>query len=129
MNILIVDDHPTIRRVATVAFQMLGCRPYAVSTVGEARRVLSDRKIDAIFLDVNLGTESGMEFLAELGTHRLSPPVVMFTALDTSEVSLEAARLGAIDCVGKPFTLDRIRQSLDRVEIFWGRLNPREETS
>ncbi len=115
MKILIVDDKPNLVRVTALALRTLDCEAFGASNTADATRLLDTEKIDAVFLDVNLGAESGMDYLAQL-TARSNVPVVMFTSHTRDEVAGEAASRGAFDCLLKPFTLDDLRQLLARLE-------------
>jgi DNA-binding response OmpR family regulator len=116
MNILIVDDQPNLSRVTAVALRMLGCETFSASTTSDALQLLDSEKLDAVFLDVNLGGESGLEFLSQLVAQPHRPPVVMFTAQTKDEVAAEALRRGALDCLVKPFTLEDLRTQLTQIE-------------
>jgi DNA-binding NtrC family response regulator len=115
MNILIVDDQPTLARITAVAFHTLGCRTRIAGTLSTARYLLSAEKFDAIFADVNLRGESGYELLGQLGERHAQVPVVMFTAQTKEEIGEEAIRRGAFDYLVKPFTLDGLRYQLARI--------------
>lgn len=112
MNILIVDDKPGLARVTAIALRTLECQAFTAGTTTAATRVLDTEKIDAVFLDINLGGENGLEFLSQLTTEGHRPPVIIFTAQTKDEVGAEARSRGAFDCLLKPFTLDDLRQQL-----------------
>jgi two-component system response regulator (stage 0 sporulation protein F) len=116
MNILIVDDQPNIVRVTSVALDLLGCRTFTASTTAAAEHLLATEKIDAIFLDVKLGGECGLEFLARLVAQAIRQPVVMFTAGAKNEVAAEAMQRGAFGCLAKPFNLDDLREQMTQIE-------------
>lgn len=116
MKILVVDDQVNLARVTAVALRVLGCHPFTVNSTAEATRLLREEKIDALFLDVNLGGESGFDFLAEMQAAQHRQPVIMFTAQTEDEVGQEALRRGALGCLTKPFTLDDLRVQLDKIK-------------
>ena len=109
VNILVVDDHSNLGRTTALALRSLGCQAFTAQTAEAATRLLAAQKIDGILLDVNLGVESGWEFLSRLSAESESPPVVMFTARGRDEVAAEALRRGAVGCLIKPFSLDDLR--------------------
>jgi DNA-binding response OmpR family regulator len=118
MNILIVDDQPNIARVTAVALGLLGCRAFTTSTTAGAIEILGTEKIDALFLDVNLRGNSGMEFLSELAAQDHRPPVIMFSAGDKDEFAAEALRRGALNCLTKPFHMDDLRLQMAHLEQY-----------
>src|SRR5262249_15354546 len=71
---------------------------------------------DAVFLDLKLGTDDGLEVLAKLLKAQPSLAVVMFTAYANIATAVEAMRRGAFDFIPKPFTPEQIRAVLAKVE-------------
>jgi len=118
MNILIVDDHPNLARTTALALRVLGCVTFVASTTVDATQVLGTTKIDGVFLDVNLGAESGLEFLSTLTAQLAGPPVIMFTAQTRDEIAGEVLRRGALGCLIKPFALDDLRAQVARIEQY-----------
>ncbi|HEU4699347.1 MAG TPA: response regulator [Gemmatimonadales bacterium] len=53
-RVLVVDDEPTIRSVLVRALQMYGYEPFTAATADSAHRVLEEREVDAVLLDVRL---------------------------------------------------------------------------
>jgi DNA-binding response OmpR family regulator len=117
MNILIVDDKPNLVQVTAVALRTLGCRTFGASTSSAATKLLETEKIDAVFLDINLGGENGLDFLSRL-TARSKTPVIVFTAHTRDEVAGEALERGALGCLLKPFTLDDLRRQVAQIKQF-----------
>ncbi|HWA11146.1 MAG TPA: response regulator [Opitutaceae bacterium] len=116
MNILIVDDQPNIARVTALALELLGCRTFTAQGTAGAAGVLATERIDAVFLDVNLRGESGLEYLSQLVARPHHPPVILFTAGDKEEFAAEARRRGAFNCLSKPFSPEDLRAQIARIE-------------
>jgi DNA-binding response OmpR family regulator len=117
MNILIIDDKPNLVRVTAVALGTLGCQTFAASTGSAATKLLETEKIDAVFLDINLGGENGWDYLSQL-TATSKIPVIIFTARTKDEVAGEARERGAFGCLLKPFTLDDLRRQLAQIKQY-----------
>jgi len=115
MDILIVDDDPSIRRAAALALEAAGHYIEAVENSTLALEALKDERFDLALLDLYLGKENGLEILPQL--HKAQPglPVVMFTAQASIAAAVEATRLGAVDFLEKPFSPDQLRQALQRI--------------
>ena len=118
MNILVIDDHPNLVRVTVMALHTLGCRTFTAATTAAATRLLGTEKIDGIFLDVNLGAESGLDYLSQLVAQDTRRPVIIFTAQAKEEVAGEALRRGALGFLVKPFTLADLKQQMTRLEQY-----------
>jgi DNA-binding LytR/AlgR family response regulator len=81
--------------------------------------------IDVAFVDVNLAGEpaegpvsGGLSWIDGLRKVAQAPQVVVTTA--SKEHALEAFELGAVDYLLKPFTLERVKASLERVRAKHG---------
>ena len=77
------------------------------------RRIASD-KPDVVLLDVRLPGMSGLEALGEIRSRHPWVIVIIITAYDDVETTIEAMRLQAFDFVPKPIDLDIVRSVLDR---------------
>jgi CheY-like chemotaxis protein len=118
MNALIVDDQPTIARVTATALGLLGWRTFATRTTAGAIELLGTEKIDALFLDLNLRGENGLELLSRLAGLERRPLVIMFTAENRDEFAAEAFRRGAFSCLIKPFSLEDLRGQMVQIEQY-----------
>jgi len=116
MRVLIVDDEPSIRKTTRIALETAGHSAAEAATAARALKAVAEEAFDAVFLDLNLGPDSGLETLGRMLQTRPAPAVVMFTAYANIATAVEAMRLGAFDFVPKPFTPDQIRAVLAKLE-------------
>lgn len=116
MRILIADDEPAIRKTTRIALETAGHSAVEVPNGQKALKALEEEAFDAVFLDLKLGTDDGLEVLAKLLKAQPSLAVVMFTAYANVATAVEAMRRGAFDFIPKPFTPDQIRGVLAKVE-------------
>jgi DNA-binding NtrC family response regulator len=114
MNILIVDDEPTIREACAEVAQQTGMRPTSVATAEEALDVLENSAIDILLTDLMLQHSNGMDLLKRVHDMHPSVPVIVLTQYGTIDSAVAATRLGAIDYVTKPFRIDELRARLER---------------
>jgi NtrC-family two-component system response regulator AlgB len=114
MNVLIIDDEPSLRRTLRTALEALGHRAAEAGDGPRALEVLGSGLFDLAFLDLRLARAQGLDLLPEL--LRLVPglDVVVITAYATVETAVEAMRRGAFDYLPKPFTPDQLRLVLER---------------
>jgi NtrC-family two-component system response regulator AlgB len=115
MNILLVDDEPSLRKSLRLALETMGHRISEASRGAQAQDVLAHKQFDVAFLDLRLGDEQGLDVLPALLRMASGLAVVVITAYATIETAVEAMRRGAIDYLPKPFTPAQIRLVLDRV--------------
>jgi len=69
-------------------------------------------RIDILVVDVDPGSP-GRVLLSALGALRRRPPVIVLTALEESHMEPVAARHGAVACLGKPLSIERLRAVID----------------
>ncbi len=105
VRVLIVDDSPSmcalLRRAlsADPEISVVGVAPEP----GAARAMIKALNPDVITLDIEMPGMDGLSFLERI--MRLRPmPVVMCSTLTArgAEATIEALRLGAVDCIAKP---------------------------
>ncbi|MCG8564220.1 MAG: LytTR family DNA-binding domain-containing protein [Desulfobacterales bacterium] len=112
--ILIDDEQPARDELA----YLLSSHP-DIRVVGEADSVASAVKNiqangpDFIFLDIQMRGNNGFEVLSGIEEMEPQPLVVFITAYDQYAVKAFEAR--AVDYLMKPFSPDRLAQSLERV--------------
>ena len=75
----------------------------------EANDVLMNRKVDLMFLDINMPGLSGMKFYQSLS----HPPFVIFTTA-YPEFALEGFEVDAVDYLLKPFPFERFLKAVNR---------------
>lgn len=82
-----------------------------VASAGEARQRLTTEQFDVGLVDHQLGEETGIDLIAELGGRLCDTPMVLLTGRGGRKVELEATRAGAFDFLEKseltPLLLER----------------------
>ncbi|WP_164011769.1 sigma-54-dependent transcriptional regulator [Pyxidicoccus trucidator] len=114
MRVLVVDDERNIRHTLRVCLEGLGCEVREAATPEAALAALAQGPADLAFVDLRLGTSSGLELLPKLLAESPNLDVVLITAYATFDTAVEAVRRGARDYLPKPFTPAQIRHVLDR---------------
>jgi FixJ family two-component response regulator len=75
---------------------------------------------DAAVLDVRMPGVSGLEVLAALQKRGPSVPVILTSAFADETLSEDAARLGAVVLLSKPFRLDMLTRAVAYCEEYRG---------
>jgi two-component system response regulator PilR (NtrC family) len=105
--ILVCDDERSICQMLQIAFQNQGHRVETVTSGEEACRKIDATLYDVVVTDVRMPRVSGMEVLQH--SRRVSPDtmVIVITAVDDSEIPIEALNTGAFYYIRKgPKLLD-----------------------
>lgn len=108
MNILLVEDET---RVADFIRRGLSAEGWGVTHVGDgesALELLADAPFDAIILDLMLPGISGQEVCRKLRARSNITPVLMLSALDSTDERIAGLNLGADDYLPKPFDFDEL---------------------
>jgi two-component system, NtrC family, response regulator AlgB len=118
MDFLIVDDDKTFRDATCYLIEDAGHYAEGVDSGRLGLNWLKEDKWDAVLLDVNLGSENGLDVLVEIQKQFPQLPVVMFTAQGSVKIAVEAMRRGAIDFLEKPFQREQFMTVLTRLQRF-----------
>jgi two-component system response regulator PilR (NtrC family) len=100
-HVLLVEDEASFRDVLQIGLAPQGFESMAVGTLAEARRLLQEQTFDAVVSDLRLKDGSGIELLAWMKEQNLATPVVIMTAFATTETTVQALNLGAVDFLTK----------------------------
>jgi two-component system, NtrC family, response regulator AlgB len=114
LRILIVDDEKNIRSTLTVCLEGLGAEVAAVGTSEAAVSAAGRQPFHMAFVDLALGSESGLDLLPRLLGEHPNVALVLITAYGTIETAVEAMRRGAWDYLPKPFTPAQIRHLVEK---------------
>ncbi len=114
MNILIVDDEPSIRETCAEVARQAGMKAFAVASAEEALEVLENSAVDIVLTDLMLQRTSGLDLLKRVHDTNPTLPVIVLTQFGTIDSAVAATRLGAVDYVTKPFRIEELRSRLER---------------
>lgn len=107
-SILIVDDEPGIRETVAAVLSDEGYKVEAVASGEEALRATKAKDFDVVLLDVWLPRMDGVETLKRLKEAGDGASVVMISGHATIETAVRATKLGALDFIEKPLSIDKL---------------------
>lgn len=120
MEILFLEDEPTIQEVLAEYMKMQGYQVTAVSDGEQALKLLAERAFDMAVLDIMVPKKSGIEVLSFIKENRPEMATIMLTALEDEKTQVRAFNLYADDYVIKPVSpiilLKRMETILRRVK-------------
>jgi len=120
-NILIVEDEPKVASFVKRGLEENGfsCEIALDGLMG--KRMFEAGDYDLLILDINLPYMNGIELCKEIRSINQKIPVIMLTAMGTTEDKLAGFDSGTDDYLVKPFEfrelLARIRSLLKRISI------------
>ncbi len=117
MKILIVDDEELararlIRMLTTLKYEDI----YETASAKEALDILKQRAFDLLFLDINMPQINGLELGYELHYIQENIKIIFQTAYDAH--ALKAFDIGAVGYLVKPYSIEQLKQTLERVHHF-----------
>ncbi|MEM6998375.1 MAG: chemotaxis response regulator CheY [Pseudomonadota bacterium] len=118
MNILIVDDFSTMRRIIKNLLRDLGFTNTSEADDGTtALPMLQTGKFDFLVTDWNMPGMQGIDLLKAVRSdpELASMPVLMVTAESKRDQIVEAAQAGVNGYVVKPFTAATLKEKIDKI--------------
>ncbi|HML53525.1 MAG TPA: sigma-54 dependent transcriptional regulator [Solidesulfovibrio magneticus] len=113
-QILIVDDDHQLRQSFERLLAAEGHDVRAASS-GEAGIAAVRQAVpDAVVMDVRMSGISGLEAYAAMREIEPRLPVIIMTAYGTTEIAIEATKMGAYDYILKPFDIPEILKLIDK---------------
>jgi len=103
-RVLLLDDDLMLRN--SVAEQLIAegdYQPVEAGTVAEAREKAREGLFEFMILDVGLPDGDGRRFCRELRDSGVTCPIIMLTAADSDDDTIDGLEAGANDYVTKPF--------------------------
>lgn len=105
ISVLIVDDSAMIRKVLSMGFE--GDSRFRIAgtahNVEQARSLIAEQRPDVVTLDIEMPKVDGLSFLAEIMASQPLPVVIISSlAHESTEITMRAMELGAVDVIGKP---------------------------
>lgn len=118
MDFLIIDDDKTFRDATCFVIEEEGHYAEGAESGIIGLTQLKEERFEAVLLDVNLGSENGLDVLVEI--QKLNPrlPVILFTAQSSVKTAVEAMRRGAVDFLEKPFQREQFLAVFARLQRF-----------
>jgi DNA-binding response OmpR family regulator len=124
-SILVVDDEVISRRAIVYALEKAQLQPVSVEDPNAAIKLLSEKRFDLVFLDVNMPGMTGYELCARLRNLPLhkKTPVVFVTVLSDFDNRASSTMAGGNDFIAKPFLFIELTVKA-LIHILRGKLQP-----
>lgn len=112
-RILVVDDEIGIRELLSEILYDEGHTIELAENAAQARSARLRSRPDLVLLDIWMPDTDGVSLLKEWGSQGLlDMPVIMMSGHATIDTAVEATRIGAIDFLEKPITLQRLLKTI-----------------
>jgi len=115
LHVLVADRDASIRRACCEIAASQGMVPHETELTEAARGLLLAKGADVMLVDEAIANGEGFHLLEELRQLRPDVAVVWMTSASTVQLTLEALRCGASDCLVKPFSAEELGAVLRRL--------------
>ncbi len=116
ISILIVDDDADLGDSLTDILDAKGYDASFATSGKEALRIIKEKKVDAIFLDIRMPEMNGVETLSCIKKYSPMTSVVMITAYAEDELVGQAIVEGALKILKKPLDLEKIISFVEKMQ-------------
>ena len=108
LKILVVDDKKVIGDFFDLTMGYYGHHITVVHDLAATLEAIKTHQFDIAFMDMMMPGHDGVEVLKEVKAIAPQLPVVMMSGYSLDEKRKQAAQLGAVECLKKPFEVDDI---------------------
>jgi DNA-binding NtrC family response regulator len=112
-RILIVDDDHQMLEALRLTLQSSGYSITPVDNGKDALSIFQKDEFDILITDMKMPEMNGIELIKKIVSLDVPVTIIMITAFGSIETAVEAMKLGALDFIEKPFSDDKL---LDTVE-------------
>src|SRR5262249_32699204 len=101
-SILVVDDEPEVRKTLQEYLEFCGFDVFVAGDGDGMRKVVTQRRVDIVLMDLNLPGEDGLALTRELrGSYGIG--IIMLTAAGQTLDRIVGLEMGADDYMPQPF--------------------------
>lgn len=108
MDVLVVEDDPDVNHLLSRILTQRDFNVYTATDGNTAKTYIQNQQFDIILLDVMLPKKKGTEVLTEIREAGNITPVILLTAIGTSDEVVKALNKGADDYIVKPFKVEEL---------------------
>ena len=113
-RVLVLEDELGFQTLLTEVLGGAGHEVVSAQSGAVALDLAAERPFDLLLVDNRMPGISGLEFLKRFRAIDPHAPVIIMTAYADVPVVVEAMRLGVIDFLVKPFSLDSLLPLVER---------------
>ena len=116
MEILLVEDSLAIIKGLEYSFKQENYNLSIATNLKQASKIIEDKKIDLIILDIGLPDGNGLDFYEDT-IKILNISTIFLTAQDDEETVVKGLNLGADDYITKPFSTKELFARINKIVL------------
>lgn len=109
---LVVDDEVDLCRLMQITLNKMGIKSDIAYNMASAKQFLAEKQYDFCLTDLKLPDGSGLDIVKQVNKSG-NTPIAVITAHGSTDLAIQALKLGAFDFVNKPLELPRLRQLVE----------------
>lgn len=120
IQVLLIEDDPMVREVNRQFIERIGgftLVGYAGNGI-EGLKKVKELKPDLVFMDIFMPEQDGLVTLGKIREEHLAVDVIAVTAANDMPTIQRILHLGVYDYIMKPFTFERIEQTLKNYQVY-----------
>lgn len=115
MNVLVVEDDPTVRTLVKAILQHKGNGVDLAGTASEGEKLALENEYDMIILDLRLPDGNGYDVCESIREKGVTTPVLVLSAEHETNVKVKVLNVGADDYLTKPFNSEELVARIDAI--------------
>lgn len=116
MNILVVEDDPSVRTLVKAVLEHNGNAVSTEDTVATGEKAAVEGNFDMIILDLGLPDGDGYELCKNIRDKNVTTPVLILSGEQEADVKVKCLRVGADDYLTKPFNTEELIARLEAIQ-------------
>ncbi|MFH1116927.1 MAG: sigma-54 dependent transcriptional regulator [Pseudomonadota bacterium] len=115
LKALIVDDEEGIRKTLGMVLSEKGYQVFTAADGQTGLRITEETRPEILVLDIRLPGMDGLEMLRQVRAKSVPITVIMITAFQDMETTVQAMKLGAFEYIHKPIDLVEFETAIDKI--------------
>jgi two-component system response regulator AtoC len=112
-KILVIDDESSIRESIEMFLGEKGHEVYKAATGEEGLDLFYRHTPEVVILDIRLPDRNGLDVLSRMEENEYPAKIIMITAFQDMETTIEAMKRGAYDYIHKPLDADEVEKAVN----------------
>jgi len=115
MNILVVEDDPSVRTLVKAVLEHNGNTVSMVDNASDGESYAIENDYDMIILDLGLPDGNGYDVCQNIRDENVVTPVLILSAEHETDVKIKCLKVGADDYLTKPFNTEELVARIEAI--------------
>lgn len=119
INVLVVEDSPTMRKVIERTFNICGFDKTSIFEAANGKEglaILEEQKVDILLIDINMPVMDGLKMLKEVrGREKIKEIPTLVVSAESNDKRIEKINSYGATFIHKPFTPEKLKDEIMRL--------------